>query len=167
MRLTIRGAFPVFKHEQTDTRLMGFDSAVTHIATMRINMKGKSSYLKGDDRGNQLPLVYMPSNNIYTELNYQLLELGSLSNVGFQINSRVVFEQKELLSSQDSVAVPESYYLIGLKVSAEKELPKLILSLFVRAENLLNETYREYLNRQRYFADDLGFNLIVGVNISF
>tara|TARA_B100000809_G_C15045336_1_gene497024 strand:+ start:890 stop:1048 length:159 start_codon:yes stop_codon:yes gene_type:complete len=52
-------------------------------------------------------------------------------------------------------------------VSAENKLPKLILSLFVRAENLLNETYREYLNRQRYFADDLGFNLIVGVNISF
>jgi len=167
IRLTIRGAFPVFKYEQTDARLIGFDIAATYEATERFNITGKYSYLDGDDRGNQLPLVYMPSNNIYTELNYKLPELGCLSNVGFQINSRFVFEQKELLPSQDFVAVPESYYLIGLKLSAEKELPKLRLSLFVRAENLLNETYREYLNRQRYFADDLGFNLIVGVNISF
>ena len=109
----------------------------------------------------------MPSNNLYAELKYQIPKLGKLQNLEFQINSRFVFEQKNLLSSQDFVAPPDSYYLVGLKVSAEKQLRKLILNMFVRAENLLNETYRDYLNRQRYFADDLGFNLIAGINISF
>ena len=88
-----------------------------------------------------------------------------MQNIEFQINSRFVFEQKNLLSSQDFVSPP--YSLVGLKVSAEKQLRKLRLNMFVRAENLLNETYRDYLNRQRYFADDLGFNLIAGINISF
>jgi len=167
VRLTIRGAFPVFKYEQTDARLKGFDVATTYKATERFNITGKYSYLDGYDLRNHLPLVYMPSNNLFTELNYQIPELGKFYNVGFQINSRYVFEQKKLLPSQDYVAPPASYYLLGLRLSAEKQLPKLRLNMFVRAENLLNETYRDYLNRQRYFADELGFNLIVGINISF
>ena len=167
IRLTIRGAFPVFKYEQTDARLIGFDLAATYLATERFNITGKYSYLNGYDQTNSMPLVYMPSNNLYAALNYQIPKFKKFQSLEFQINNRYVFEQKNLLPSQDFVAPPNSYYLIGLKVSAEKQLRKLRLNMFVRAENLLNETYRDYLNRQRYFADDLGFNLIIGINISF
>jgi len=167
IRLTIRGAFPVFKYEQTDARLAGFDLAATYKINEQFNITGKYSYLDGYDLKNKMPLVYMPSNNLYTDLNYQIPEVGKFHNVGFQMNSRYVFEQKNLLPSQDFLAPPESYYLVGLKVSAEKQLRRLRLNMFVKAENLLNETYRDYLNRQRYFADDLGFNLIIGINISF
>jgi iron complex outermembrane receptor protein len=167
IRLTIRGAFPVFKYEQTDARLIGFDLATTYMVTERFNIAGKYSFLDGYDLKNNLPLVYMPSNNLYAVLNYQIPKFGKFQNLEFQINSRLVFEQKNIIPSQDFVAPPESYYLAGLKMSAEKQLRKLRLKMFVRAENLLNETYRDYLNRQRYFADDLGFNIIVGVNISF
>lgn len=167
IRLTIRGAFPVFQYEQTDARLMGFDVATTYNATERLNITAKYSYLHGSDVTNSLPLVYMPSNNLYATLNYQIPQLGKFQNVGFQASSRFVAEQKHLLPSQDFVAPPESYYLLGLKVSAEKQLRKLRVNMFVRAENVLNETYRDYLNRQRYFADDLGFNMIVGANVSF
>ena len=167
IRLTIRGAFPVFKYEQTDARLIGFDIAATYMATERFNITGKYSYLNGYDLTNSLPLVYMPSNNLYAALNYQIPKFKKFQNLEVQINNRFVFEQKNLLPSQDFVAPPNSYYLVGLKVSAEKQLNKLRLNMFVRAENLLNETYRDYLNRQRYFADDLGFNLILGINISF
>ncbi|MGB0427326.1 MAG: hypothetical protein ACPGEC_00185 [Flavobacteriales bacterium] len=58
-------------------------------------------------------------------------------------------------------------YPFGFKISAEKQWSKLRLNTFIRTENLLNHNYRDYLNRQRYFADDLGFNLIVGTSIVF
>lgn len=166
-RLTIRGAFPVFKYEQTDARLLGFDLAATYKATESLNLTGKYSYLQGNDVKNDMPLVYMPSNNFLATLNYQTPTFGKFQNAGFQINGRVVFEQKNLLPSQDFVAPPPTYTLLGFKVFAEKQLAKMKIKMFVRTENLLNTTYRDYLNRQRYFADDLGFNLIVGVNISF
>jgi iron complex outermembrane receptor protein len=167
IRLTIRGAFPVFKYEQTNAQLIGFDLAATFQATERFNITGKYSFLQGNDLSNDLPLVYMPSNNLYATLNYQIPKAWKLYNIGFHINGKYVFEQKHLFASQDFVAPPDSYFLLGLKVSAEKQMSKLRLNMFVRGENLLNATYRDYLNRQRYFADDLGFNLIVGVNISF
>ena len=167
VRLTIRGAFPVFKYEQTDARLIGFDLTATCKLTEQFNITGKYSYLNGHDLSNDIPLVYMPPNNLYADFSYYIPKFGKFQNIEFQINSRLVFEQKNILPSQDFLAPPESYYLIGLKASAEKQLSKLRLNMYVRVENLLNETYRDYLNRQRYFADDLGFNLIVGINISF
>ncbi|MFT4754932.1 MAG: iron complex outermembrane receptor protein, partial [Salibacteraceae bacterium] len=167
IRLTIRGAFPVFKYEQTDAQISGFDLAATYKITELLNVTGKYSYLYGYERSKNIPLVYMPSNNLYAEFNYQIPKLGKLQKVELQISSRFIFEQKNLLPSQDFVAPPPSYHLLGLKVSAEKQLRKLRLNMFLRAENVLNTTYRDYLNRQRYFADDLGFNLTVGMNISF
>jgi len=167
IRLTMRGAFPVFKYEQTDARLTGYDLATTFKASEQFNITGKYSFLYGHDLTNNAPLVYMPPNNISLTFNYQVPELLSLQKVEFQLNSRFVFEQENILPSQDFIAPPDAYYLVGLKLSAEKQLSKLRLNMYVRGENILNETYRDYLNRQRYFADDLGFNLIIGTNISF
>ena len=113
-----------------------------------------------------IPLVYMPANNIYAELNYQLDEWIGLKAVKFQINGDYVFEQKNILQEQDFVAAPEAYYLLGLKISTDKVFSKSTLNFFVKAENLLNTRYRDYLNRQRYFADDLGTNIILGIKIS-
>jgi len=167
IRLTIRGAFPVFKYEQTDARLVGFDAAATYLFSKKLNILAKYSYLKGQDVSKSEPLVFMPPNNIYSAINYQVPKLGELQNVEFQLNSRFVFEQKNILDTQDFVAPPDSYFLLGLKASAEKQLSKMRLKLFIRTENTLNQTYRDYLNRQRYFADDLGFNLILGMNVVF
>ena len=167
VRLTIRGAFPVFKYEQTDARLMGFDVTATYQASERMYFKGSYSYLDGYDRKYQMPLVYMPSNHLKGSFNYQIPSLGKFHNVEFQVNSRYVFEQTNLLPSQDFVAPPAGYHLLGLKISAERQLRKLRLVSFIRMENLGNVAYRDYLNRQRYFADDLGFNLVAGFNLKF
>jgi len=167
IRLTIRGAFPVFQYEQTNARISGFDFSASYEASDRLSLTGKFSYLEGHDLTNDLYLVYMPSNNLNTALNYEIPEFLNLQNVVFQVNNRIVFQQKNLLPSQDFLAPPKTYYLFGIKVSTEKQLRKNRLKVFLSAENLLNETYRDYLNRQRYFADDLGFNLIAGMNFSF
>ena len=92
-RLTIRGAFPVFKYEQTDAQLIGFDLASTYRATERFNITGKYSYLDGYDLKNRLPLVYMPSNNLYAELKYQIPKLGKLQNIEFKINKTIRFKK--------------------------------------------------------------------------
>lgn len=167
IRLTIRGAFPVYKYEQTDAQIYGLDIMATFQFTKQLYLVGKYSYLKGDDLSNNIPLVYMPSNSIYGEVNYQIPSIGNFQNFEFQVNNRYVFEQKNLLPSQDFVPPPPGYNLVGIKISSENQLSKLRLKSFVKVENLFNVAYRDYLNRQRYFADDLGFNMIVGINITF
>ena len=167
IRLTIRGAFPVFRYEQTDAQLTGFDIKTSFQATDRFNVMGKYSFIYGYDRTNDLPLVFMPSNNLIASFKYQFPSIGKIEKLEFELNNRYVFEQKDVLPSQDFVAPPGSYYLLGARLSAERQLKKMRVSVHIKAENLLNETYRDYLNRQRYFANDLGLNLILGLRISF
>ena len=167
IRLTIRGAFPVFTYEQTDARLLGYNVTTIYQATKRIKITGNYSYLDGFDKSNTMPLVYMAPNNLYTSFNYQIPEVLGLKNMELEINSRFVFEQKNILPSQDFLAPPASYNLLGFKISADKNFKTLRLKFFIRAENALNTSYREYLNRQRYFADDLGLNIITGLKVSF
>lgn len=167
IRLTIRGAFPVFRYEQTDATLRGFDLSATYHLSDNLDAKFKYSYLKGRDESNQQSLIFMPPNNTSASLHYQLAKLGQLENVELEINSQYVFEQKNILLEQDFVAAPTAYYLLGLRLAAEQPLAKTTLNFYAKVDNLLNVAYRDYLNRQRYFADDLGRNLVFGVNWGF
>jgi iron complex outermembrane receptor protein len=166
-RLTIRGAFPVFAYQQTNARLFGVDFAVNYDITEQWNANASYSFLDGLDRTNDIPLVFMPSNRLEFGLSHFIYSMGSWDNLEISVNNQIVFEQKNLLEEQDFLAPPPTYSLLGLELSAERRLGSLGLETYIRATNLLNVRYRDYLNRQRYFADDLGFNLIFGVNLSF
>ncbi|MDW7694793.1 TonB-dependent receptor [Flammeovirgaceae bacterium SG7u.111] len=167
VRLTIRGVFPVFKYEQTDAVIYGLDFAATYKFTDLTNAVLKYSYLKGWNEGDDLPLINMPSNNIFAAVNYILPKAGRFENITLELNNRYVFEQRNLLPSQDYAPPPKGYNLVGAKVSAEKQLGSVRLNTFAKAENLLNQVYRDYLNRWRYFADDLGINVVLGVSLEF
>lgn len=169
VRLTIRGAFPVFKYEQTNASIYGLDVSAIYQMTNHLIAKVQYSFIQGEDRSRRIPLIFMPANSLYGELTYDLknVRFGKLENVELQVNNRYVFEQTHILAGQDFLPPPEAYNLLGAKVSAELQLGKFRLNFFVRAENILNTVYRDYLNRQRYFADDLGVNIIVGINAKF
>ncbi|MGB1032542.1 MAG: hypothetical protein ACPGWM_07995, partial [Flavobacteriales bacterium] len=76
------------------------------------------------------------------------------------------FEQKNLLASQDFVAPPEGYFLLGAGFSGEIKVKQHSITVSLRGENILNERFRDYLNRQRYFADGQGLNLIAGIQFA-
>ncbi len=166
-RLTIRGAFPVFKYEQTTAQIFGLDLSTIYQAADHINMVLKYSYIKGRDRVYDLPLIGLPSNDLSLGIHYQIPKWGIFENLEFRLDNRFVLKQTDLLPSQDFADAPDSYHLFGLGASAEKQGTRTRLNLFCRVENLFNVAYRDYLNRQRYFADDLGINLIAGVGVSF
>ena len=84
-----------------------------------------------------------------------------------ELSNRLVFRQNNLLEEQDFVQPPPAYSLLGLKLSTNLILPTYKIRCFVKADNLLNISYRDYLNRQRYFADDIGLSITVGVNVKF
>jgi iron complex outermembrane receptor protein len=166
-RLTIRGAFPVFKYTQADSRISGFDVSGTYEVSDSWMFSGQYSFLWGWNVEENIPLVYMPSNNLTMRLGYRIPHWKKWENLEMEVNDKLVFEQKNLLPSQDYVVPPPTYNLLGAKVSLQRQLARFRLHLYGEVTNVLNVSYRDYLNRQRYFADDLGINLIVGARVSF
>lgn len=162
-QLTIRGAFPVFKYEQANAKLFGFDLATNYQFSDYLTAVVKYSYLKGEDTDSDLPLVNIPANNLLTEVDYKIPTILGLENAEIQLNASYVFEREKELEEIDFVAPPDAYFLLGLKLSSEKQFNKIRCTFYTKVTNLLNTEYRDYLNRQRYFADDLGRNVSVGV----
>jgi iron complex outermembrane receptor protein len=167
IRLTIRGAFPVYKYQQSLAQIYGLDLSATYNITKKLSIKAQYAYLRGDDLGNQIPLVYMPANNLFAKVSYVFPKVGSFSNLALELHNKYVFRQNNLLPSQDFTPVPNAYNLLGLSCSIERNIKNVHLKIYARIDNLLNTKYRDYLNRQRYFADALGINGTIGLSLTF
>ncbi|MFT4667489.1 MAG: iron complex outermembrane receptor protein [Polaribacter sp.] len=173
IRLTIRGAFPIFKYEQTNASIYGLDISTQFTLSNSLFGLLKYSFIKGRDLKNNIPLVFMPPNSLFGSLTYRSKKALKLSNkinleeLEFEINNRLVLEQKNLLAGQDFVLPPPTYNLFGLKVSTNIISPNHKFRFFTKVDNVFNVKYRDYLNRQRYFADDTGISITFGVNFKF
>jgi iron complex outermembrane receptor protein len=70
-------------------------------------------------------------------------------------------------SSFDFMPPPSGYLLWNVSTGVSLKSDKVRYDFRVAAENVLNTSYREYTNRFRYYADDLGRNFIISVKCIF
>ena len=166
-RLTIRGAFPVFLYTQNDAVIYGSDFLMTWEPTQGVNLTAKYAVVKGKNREQNKPLVYMPADNISAKVTFSPKDYRIFHGNSFSVGGEYTFEQKELLPSQDFVPPPEGYFLLSAAASTSFDFAQSALKFSVKAENLLNTRYRDYLNRLRYFADEPGRFILLQLNYSF
>ena len=170
---TIRGAFPVFIYNQTDANIYGVDFSTQFTISNSLLGQLKYSYLRGQDRENDIPLVFIAPNSAFGSLTYRghktikLSKRLNMEDSEIEVTNRYVFRQNNLLPEQDFLPPPPAYNLFGLKVSTNLTTPSLKFRCFLKADNLFNVSYRDYLNRQRYFADDVGRSIVLGINLKF
>jgi iron complex outermembrane receptor protein len=68
-----------------------------------------------------------------------------------------------LPSSFDFAAPPDAYFLL----SARAGFRMTHTSIQFGVENILNTTYRNYMNRFRYYMDEPGINLTIRIKHNF
>lgn len=166
-RLTIRGAFPVFGYEQTDARLAGLDLTTKVRLHERWQWDTQYALVRGYDRTEAIPLVYMPADRIQSELKYTFKKTGSLTVPFLRAGGRYVFSQTRLLPEQDFLAPPPAYFLANVALGAELKGKLNTWRFSIQVNNLLNERYRDYLNRLRYYADEEGRNIRLNLRMEF
>ncbi|GGF72585.1 membrane protein [Wenyingzhuangia marina] len=167
LRLTIRGAFPVFTYEQTNAQLFGLDVGTSYAFSDALKMGAKYSFLQGDNLSENIPLINMAANNALLTLDYHLPIENTFKNTSVGMEYHYVWKQNHLLTNQDYAPAPDAYQLLGFKFSTEKHFDKTKLYFYAKGNNLLNVAYRDYLNRLRYFANDTGRSITVGFRVSF
>jgi len=178
VELTIRGAFPVWAYRQPDARLLGLDASVYFDWTDRWRTDHQFSLVKGRDMDNDAALINIPAANFRNQLKFvrpewRNFEISLVSNYVFRQNefppNVVVFspeQQQEVLLEINTP--PDAYHILGLNSKLEFPLgDSLKLTTMLTINNVLNTTYREYLNRQRFFADDLARNIILQLKLNY
>ncbi|WP_426430541.1 TonB-dependent receptor [Winogradskyella sp. HB-48] len=176
---TIRGAFPVWEYQQTNAELYGIDIASNYKIRDNLEWKHTSSYTKGNDISTGMDLIDIPAFNTNNTLTYTNEKWKSFKA---SVKSEWVFEQTQfpdfnfetfVATSQENVLVdistpPSAFHL--LHFYSEITLPMNNhnnLNIALSVNNIFDTSYRAYLNRLRYFADDLGRNIMLQIQLNY
>lgn len=176
---TIRGSFQVWEFKQTDALLVGIDFDSKLELNSHLNWITKFAFVKGYDRKTDEPLILMPPANLSNTLQYKN---EKLNNLNIALESNYVFRQNEFPDTNTEIYLPISerfevidlstpppaYHLIHLNADADfKAFGNSTLSVGITVNNILNTSYRDYLNRLRFYADDLGRNIVLRIKINY
>lgn len=180
-RLTVRGYFPVFRYEQTDALLMGSDAAVKWKINDRFTFSSKFSYIYAHDQEHDDVLIFIPPAQWENGLTASIPTRGKVRDLflGISIPSTfrqhrappaVDLQQSDIIfpeSTFDFAPAPAGYTLLNARAGFKLPLASHSLGISLSAENLLNKSYRNYMNRLRYYADDIGANFILRLSYNF
>ena len=167
VELTIRGAFPVFQYVATDALLYGVDAALLLRLAQRWSLRSRTSLVRGRDQAQGGWLFQMPSDRTETALIFALPAKEKWSGVELNATCTMVFEQRRIPEGLDFTDPPSTYHLIGFSASATRALGNDELRFGVQANNVLNASYRDYMDRFRYYADARGADLALWIRYSF
>ncbi len=176
--LTVRGAFPYFKYTQTDAVYTGVDATVDVKLGSRWNWTTKPSYLYVQNVGRNQPagpggnsLVMIPPNRWENSLRYTLARTEGHSRWRepyVRVGNLLVARQNRVPDASDFAPPPPAYSLWTASLGSTVALSdKQSVDLSITATNLFDIQYRDYLNRFRYYANDLGRNVAVRVKWAF
>ncbi|MBK8143550.1 MAG: TonB-dependent receptor [Bacteroidetes bacterium] len=162
--LTIRGAFPTFQFMQTDVNMFGMEFSVTKAlyATLHAHLKGNLLLARDIKRGAYL--FGMPPARFETDLDYTLFKKDQ-NNVHFVMNASYTFKQFLVPTAADYVPAPPAYFLLQSELLADWRFAKQTVRMNLGVSNILNTRYRDYLNRNRYFANESGRNIYIRISI--
>lgn len=167
--LTIRGAFPTFRYKQTNASFSGFDANLSYQLPYHLKFISKGSMLRAYNLTQNEWLFGMPADRIENGLQYKITNNNYFSNAHIGITWQHVFKQTQFEEGSDFVNPPNAYNLVNIE--AATELPflskKTPLRIGIEVNNVFNNAYRDYLNRFRYFSDELGINFTFKLNYKF
>lgn len=176
---TIRGNFQVWEYRQTNAQLLGVDIDASYAFTNNLKLKHQFSLVKGYERSEGQPLINMPPANTTNEITY---ENAKVNNLKLALQSEFVFRQNEYPNNNFEVYIaesetfelvdvstpPDAYHLLNFRSSMDFPInQKSNLTLGLSITNLLNTSYRNYLNSLRYYADDLGRNILFNLKFNY
>ena len=168
--LTIRGAFSKVVYTATDASLSGIDFSAFWKFYSGLSYRNKYSMIRARNIRTNDWLIWMPSDRIENEIAWNFKDAKRLTNTSLSITSQHVLFQirtpDNSLAKQDYKAPPPGYDLLHADFVTTFNISKMPVTLNLSCRNILNSSYREYLNSFRYFTDEMGRNIIIRLKIN-
>jgi iron complex outermembrane receptor protein len=164
--LTIRGYFPLFVYRQTDANLSGVDVAANYLFSHHFSLRSKYSMVRATSRTTGNPLPFIPPDRLENTLRYHTHHWLGLDDIYISLGNTYIAKQCRLLAGSDYAPPPGSYMLFDAEMGFS--VPRIkSMDIGITVNNLLNTKYRNYLNRFRYYTDEVGRNISIRVKYSF
>jgi iron complex outermembrane receptor protein len=178
---TIRGAFPVWEFKQTEALLTGFDVNTKWNISNHFSHELGLAYVNGQNLSTDEYLIDMPP---FVMNNKILYKNESWFNFVSELKSELVFRQNQFPDYNfetniivnnaltpvlvDISSPPKGYHLLHFYSEMTFKVGKKnSLTTSFSLQNITNTTYRDYLNRQRFFADEMGRNVQIQLKFNY
>ncbi|HEX8330445.1 MAG TPA: TonB-dependent receptor [Hymenobacter sp.] len=167
--LDIRGLFPSYRYQQTDAQFRGVDLLVAYRVARPLTLGLKAATVVERDLRQNDYLILAPADRVEGWLRYEAgpppADAAPRRVGGFyaQLGAQAVRRQTRVPrdnEQRDYQDPPPGYWLLGAELGGTLRLgPRTPLEISLTGTNLLDTRYRDYLNRYRYFLDELGRNV--------
>lgn len=166
VRQTIRGTFPLFSYQQHDAQFYGTDIQLSYSFLSKLNYKAALSMVRAKNRTTGAYLPDIPSDRFKHSL--QWFPYGNHKERTYlQLTHRLVAQQNRYSPGTDYAAPPAGYQLIDLDAATSLNWGKQELLLSVHVDNLFNRSYKDYMDRFRYYAHQPGRNVNLKITYNF
>ena len=164
--ISLRGTFNVFEYLQTDAFFMGTDLSAIWTVSSQWELFTRGSIVRAKNTTEDSFLPFIPADRIETGLSYQFLS-GISKNKSKISFSNLAVAQQTREPDFDLAPAPPAYMLWNLGIQTGIQFGDNKLNIGLQVTNLFNETYKDYMNRFRYFSHELGRNVMVKLNYEF
>ena len=178
---TIRGAFPVWEYQQTEALLAGIDFQSVWKISSNWQHTAVFGLVNGRNLSENVPLIDMPPINFSNKIQFQKT---SWNHFSIDLKNEVVLQQNRFPDYDFETDIVVNGNLQKVKVPISQPPPayqlwscgaqmdfktskKTNITIMLSAQNIFNTKYRDYLNRQRFFADELGRNIQFQIIINY
>lgn len=175
VRTLFSGVYPIFQYTQADAFFRGVDID----ASVRLTKWGaltqslfyglRGSVVFANELKTHRYFPFIPAPRLSQSLEWKSQPKGLFQSLEASIGHTFVAKQTCFEPSQELVATtPDAYHLFEAAIGGTIAIgEQQTLSVRLSAENLFNQLYKEYTNRFRYYAHDLGRNVYLRLNYNF
>lgn len=163
----ISGTYPLFQYTQQDVRLRGVDAEADWDFTKHFTLVSKAAVVRGFNKSIHDWLVFMPADHFDNQLQYHFTSGNTWLQPYVSLQYAYTARQSRVPPNSDYVAPPAAYGLWNASLGSDIAIGKRTLRADLTVNNLTNVAYRDYLNRFRYYTDDLGASIVLRLSTSF
>ncbi len=165
--LSIRGAFPSFQYEQRDAYFTGMDAWLHYEITDYLKSTHKINIVRAYNTNDKSYLPYIPSDRFENGLKYEFKETKHFKESSVDLHVLYVAKQTRVEANSDYKEAPDAYFLLNADAGTSIHIGKQHYEFGMSVNNILNTTYREYMNAFRYFTDEPGRSVVLRFKYHF
>jgi iron complex outermembrane receptor protein len=178
---TIRGAFPVWEYSHITSIFKGIDFDFVYQIKDNISFKNSISWVEAKDYHTKEHLVNIPPLVFNNEVQFSLSKFKKFNAIigNKFVNKQNLFPNNNSLTSViengkkidkivDISTPPDGYNLFNLNFNwGPYNLVSSNIYFSLSIDNVMNKAYRNYLNRLRFYSDEVGRNILFQIKIKY
>ncbi len=161
----ISGVYPAYTYTKANVIFKGLDLDLQYDFTKCLSFISKTTIVRAFNYSIDNYLINVPPDKFLNTLKYKFLPFGKFNHFYIDVSNLYVLHQWRVPPQSDYAPPPPAYKLFNAEIGTYINLNKRQFEITFSANNFTNTSYRDYMDRLRYFSNEIGRNFILRVKV--